>query len=468
MKTELLTYSGLASSQPGNQTRRLILIFAGWSTGTELYRECLTPGWDLMTVYDYSSLDGEIEIPEQYDTVYLYAWSLGVVVAEHRLNPVRITRAYAINGTLTPISPDKGIPPTIYEATCANLNERNLKKFHRRMVDTAEEMSALTSLLPTNPDIDGLQRQLALLHEEFGKEKDLTTTRLPWIRAYIGDNDRIFPAEAQDRAWNNLIDKEETIHLDKPHYIPLKEIIAGTIHDIRRIGENFREASHTYNSASHPQRIIAEALSEKIDTDDIPSGAHILEIGSGTGHLTKLYSKRLQCGEVTHIDLYPLKPFELAPKERYIVDDAERWLAETDEDFDLILSASAIQWFANLKLFFHNAAKKLRRRKGHLICSTFCKGNLNELDAVRPSPLYYPSSEEVELILRGEFKNVEIEEIELPIHFATAREAMLHLSRTGVRGNGGHLRPLNITRAIGAVNPTLTYRALLIKASDSF
>lgn len=464
MKTEILTHSTCSSELPGHQSHRLILIFAGWSTDAELYRDCLMPGWDLMIVYDYSSIDEDIEIPARYSTVYLYAWSLGVAVAEHRLDPARITRAYAVNGTIAPVSAKTGISPDIYEATGKNLTERNLKKFHRRMVDTAEEMSLLSSRLPINPDVTSLQRQLSLLNEKFGGERARDVSRLPWIRAYIGNNDRIFPAEAQYNAWSDIIDAHDIVNLDRPHYIPLKEIISGTIHDIRKIGENFRDASLTYDMASTPQRIIAEALSEKIQPDSIADNSEILEIGSGTGHLTKLYSGRLLHGRVTHIDLYPLKPFGLAAEENYIEDDAERWLTECEEDFDLILSASAIQWFADLKLFFHNAARRLRHRNGALICSTFCKGNLRELDAVRPSPLQYPTADDVASMLRAEFDEVEVDEIEIPVKFSSPREALVHLSRTGVRGNGGHLRPSDITKAIDADNPTLTYRALLIKA----
>ena len=38
-------------------TGRLIIIFAGWSTAPDFYRHISLPGWDLLVVHDYSDLD---------------------------------------------------------------------------------------------------------------------------------------------------------------------------------------------------------------------------------------------------------------------------------------------------------------------------------------------------------------------------------------------------------------------------
>ena len=88
-----------------------------------LYQDIEITGWDVAVVYDYSDLSVDLSFLEGYNTVWLFAWSLGVRMAAASLPPEKITAAFAINGTLSPVSDTEGIPPKIYNATADNLDE---------------------------------------------------------------------------------------------------------------------------------------------------------------------------------------------------------------------------------------------------------------------------------------------------------------------------------------------------------
>ena len=152
----------------------------------------------------------------------------------------------------------------------------------------------------------------------------------------------------------------------------------------------------------------------------------------------------------------------MSPDERYVTADAEQWMAEAEADtFDFIASASTIQWFVDPRGFFRNAARLLKPG-GRLICSTFVSGNLAELDALRPAPIIYHSSDEIYRMAAASFGNVSIEEEDIPVVFDSPRQALMHLKLTGVAGTAkSNIR--NLLTSLPA-RPSLTYRALYIRA----
>ena len=78
------------------ENTRLILIFAGWSTGTPLYADITKEGWDTAVAYDYTSPAFPLEEIKRYSTVYLYCWSLGVWAASQVISGSDITMALSL------------------------------------------------------------------------------------------------------------------------------------------------------------------------------------------------------------------------------------------------------------------------------------------------------------------------------------------------------------------------------------
>ncbi len=438
--------------EPGN--RRLLLIFTGWSTDERLFLNFAPKGWDVMVCSDYETLDFDLSMLEGYNTVYLFAWSLGVAAAASSLPEDKITAAVAVNGTLWPADDSLGIPEAIFEATGSNLDERNLRKFRRRMFASAQEFQNASESFPDADDIKALKRQLAAV-------ADRPYRPLTFRRAYIGSGDAIFPPANQLKAWREAPGLPEIVELQEPHCPDLKKLILSFLPDCSQVSTSFERALPHYDRHAEAQQKIAMRLASMLPQ---ANRSKTLEIGSGSGLFTRLYAPILQPAEAVFIDLYQMPRYGISPVETYLSTDAEEALEKDPKlrGFDFALSASTIQWFANPRAFFRNAAKALKP-EGRLVCSTFLPGNLGELDSLRPAPILYPSRIELEEYLCESFGEITLEEEDIPVEFANSREAKLHLRFTGVS-------PRHASISVSAPQekpfPTrLTYKVLYISAS---
>ncbi|MDE5876561.1 MAG: DUF452 family protein [Muribaculaceae bacterium] len=452
MKLQFISHS------PDNH--RLILIFAGWGTTPELYVGATRTGWDTLVAYDFDDFDFPTDIVGQYSTIYLFAWSLGVYAAHRALTDVSTTSAFAINGTLTPVSDTEGIPVDIFSATAATLSLRNLTKFRLRMAGSREALEQLELRLPSTPDIDMLRRQLEFVASD--SKNNQTDNSIPWRRVYIGNDDRIFPSSAQHTAWSHNYPEVEIINLKAPHFIELSKIVHSVIPDTERVAHRFHKALPTYDKAAEAQRLIARRLADMaVKAAPKSRSLRVLEIGVGSGLFSRMYTVSLPIKSITYLDLYPIPQLNLAPEEYYMQADAEKWMEECTEQFDLIVSASTIQWFSHQARFFANASRCLTP-DGALVCSTFLPGNLSELDTLRPSPMLYLTFAKLEAALQRNFTDVTIETQDIPLLFASPREALLHLKATGVGGSAAvSSSGASLLRALTppAGQPvTLTYR----------
>ena len=209
------------------KTHRLIIIFAGWSTRPDFYRNLQADGWDIVVVYDYSTLDLDLSFMEGYSTVFVIAWSLGVAAASHlATSPLfaeRISAAFAVNGTIYPSDDLYGIPTNIYESTRTGLNARNLLKFTKRMgctvskdgislsVTTSAEAATSPAEETFIPDFDKMAWELENIRD------NATRGNLPWKRAYISDADRIFPPANMSRYWSEYQPVTQIVNIQTPH-----------------------------------------------------------------------------------------------------------------------------------------------------------------------------------------------------------------------------------------------------------
>lgn len=433
---------------------RLILIFAGWSCGAEIAGRVSLPGWDVAVVHDFSELTLCTSFLDRYYTVYLFAWSLGVFAAEQLLPAERITAAFALNGTLQPVSDTLGIPEAIYRGTIEGLNFRTLQKFRLRMAGDKERLLQLGETC--NTDIDNLRLQLANVAEACGTAIE---ARLTWVRAYISRNDRIFPFANMSRFWRGQTDVE-IVELDAAHYVPIEEVIGMVISDPEKVSRKFGKAAMSYDTHAIAQYSAAIKLADRLMSMRPAIGGDVLEIGCGTGLFTHEYAPKVGARSITFVDITATGPFGVAESEEYVVGDAEMWIERCDRQYDMIVSASAIQWFADIPRFLH-LCHELLRPGGVLAISTFTPGNLGELNALRPSPLLYPKASELRAWLAGEYEEVSVEEDEIKVEFRSAREVLMHLKHTGVGGsapgNGLKIADMSHLR-------TLTYRPVYLTA----
>lgn len=410
---------------------RLILVMAGWSAGPEVAAGIELPGWDVAVVHDFTHINIDTEFLDSYYTVYVFAWSMGIYAAEKLLPKDRITAAYAINGTLTPVNDMTGIPEAIFQGTLDNLDSRNLFKFRIRISGNREIAQELTK--SGNTDIDNLKNQLVNIRKHQFFTGMSGKAQLPWVRAYISDHDMIFPPENQKRAWA-LESDIETIEIQGEHFTDLRNIIRSVIPDIRTVSQRFKKANSSYNTHAIAQYSAAIKLAGQLDEISTDKGLKILEIGCGTGLFTREYARSLAPTEVTFVDITETGPFRIAAKEEYVVADAEKWITVQSRRWDAIVSASAIQWFADIPRFLHECSLHLYPR-GLIAISTFVPGNMEELDSLRPSPLRYPTSSQLMEWMQRDFEEVTVREDIIRVEFQSAREMLMHLKHTGVGGS---------------------------------
>ncbi len=447
MRCELTTDSGAS---------RLILIFAGWGTDASFYSHISVPGYDTMVAYDYSQLDFPHHILDRYHTVCLFAWSLGVYAAAATIPFEKISMAIAVNGTEHPADDNLGIPEAIYDGTEQSLNERNLMKFRRRMageafVDIKEKLTAIP--------IGELKEQLA----EIRRHSLSNGKQGKWHRVYISDNDAIFPAANQSRAWESHPCRPEIKHLDAPHYLDLFQVVKGAVPARTKVGERFKRALATYDGNADAQKNIASRLLDFMPCKKIEDA---LEIGPGSGLFTYLFSERFNPAGIDYIDLYPLPEYKAALRETYHIADAEEWMekeaAERECAYDAIVSASAIQWFVNPRRFFNNAFKLLNPG-GVLACSSFLPGNLAELSVANPYGLVYRKEDDIkDMLLSIGYCEVVTESDDLVLEFRSARDVIKHIKDTGVGGSTNHAA--NLGTLLKTIPTHLTYRPVYIIA----
>ncbi len=423
---------------------RLILVFAGWSTQPHDYEAMRREGWDLLVAYDYDNLGVDLSFLNEYYTIYLFAWSLGIFCAEMVLPAERITQAFALNGTPQPVSNLYGIPEDIYSGTARGLDERNLKKFRLRMMPDKETFLRFFEDADSEPDdIESLRNQLYAISEAARKDSEKLAgviemreaARLPWVRAYLSKGDRIFPYESMKRYWEGECETE-IVSLDGAHYYPLDLISRSVIPDTRKVSERFSKAWGSYDTHAIAQHSAAARLALMLADYTPEKGGRVLEIGCGSGLFTREYKAILEPSEAVFIDIAECGPFGICAEERYVKGDAERWLEENagKEKFDCILSASAIQWFSDMPRFLHNCSRMLNEG-GIFAASTFTPGNMAELNELRPSPLIYPKAESLREWLERDFADVMVEEDIIRVEFRSAREMLMHLKHTGVAGS---------------------------------
>lgn len=442
---------------------RLIMIFGGWSVAAAAYYDVCADGWDVVVCTDFADNEtGELnDIISSYGTIYLYAWSLGVSAASRLLPEDAVTVAIAINGTETPRDDRCGIACEIFDATERTLSVPNLERFRRRVFGGRSALEAARHKLGESADIDDLRSQLRWA-------ASACSNKTYWKRVYISRKDLIFPPESQHNAWDSHLASPQIIELDEPHYADLSRIVKDTIPDYKTIGSKFRNSVQTYDLQADAQRLMAAHLSRMVCSVVPRSVGKVLEIGQGSGIFTRMYARLLKPQSITAVDLYDTPKLTCASEIRYVQGDAQQWLEDSRENFDIVVSSSAIQWFTDLSRFFMNVSHRLSP-DGVLACSTFLPGNLSELDAVRPSPIIYRSMHELKTLATKWFEDVEVSDQTVVLKFSGAIEALTHLSRTGVGGSGtgaGSVRRLMEKMAKTADGScTLTYRAAYLLAT---
>lgn len=229
----------------------------------------------------------------------------------------------------------------------------------------------------------------------------------------------------------------------------------------KRFGKNL----DNYNKNAKIQMIMAEKLFNYINNKKPVS---VLEIGCGTGFLTKIAAKNLDFEKYTAVDIVEeCESYisEIDKKISFYPCDIEDLLKDSQEKFDLIISNASLQWVDDFEKVVKALQSRLNRH-GELVFSTFGKENFREIYYVLGTSLKYYSTAELQEL----FPQCEIySEIHI-MAFKNPKEVLKHLRLTGVNAiehkiwtRGDLMKFENGYKNICATRPTLTYNPVYVR-----
>lgn len=449
-----------------NGSRRLILIYAGWAMDAAPFRGLSRPGYDIAVLWDYRDFGLDWSFTGRYVEICIVAWSLGVYAAAVSTAPIqgKITKRIAVNGTLTPVDRRYGIPPVVFAGTADHLDERNLQKFYRRVCGSMAAYRAFSVNMPSR-DIDGLVDELRMFLTPplFSMPVDKR-----WDLAVICSDDAIFPPVNQWRAWQGTPIRM----LEGAHLPDFQDIIDKHIIDKDMMESRFGRGLVSYDAEAKVQSGVVRRLAKVLAWSAVERrisapGARVLEIGSGTGALSCELDRLCARSYLEMWDIAGEAPLH-GPLRRFCNVDAEIGLTHQPPcSFDLIASASTVQWFNSPTRFLAECARVLAPG-GFVVMSTFAKGNLPQIHEAtgRSLPLY--DSREWRAVIPGTLEVVAMGCYRQEMEFPDAVAAFRHLKLTGVDSLGRGENKLNAVAAVRRFRHDLdgrfrlTYRPIII------
>lgn len=422
-----------------NNSPRLILLFLGWGMDSTPFRSLSKPGYDILAVSDYTGIDttpahsffkGLASIAGTYREIVVVAWSFGVRAATGFIESFRsglpITRTIAVNGTTSHVHDTLGIPQAIFRGTLEGLSEASVGKFRRRMFLSASQANGFMDSLPRR-SFESLRDEL----ESFAALESVDSREL-WNMAVIGDADRIFPPSNQLEAWKGC---RITVFDEEPHFPDFNDILRRFVVDKELVAHRFADAVSTYGDNSMPQAREAATLWRLTRPHlNLPATKlNVLEVGIGNGTLTGQYINELSPCSLTLWDIADIPAESLPPHAAFRCCDAETAVREcTADSFDLILSASTLQWFNSPETFVAEAARILRKN-GILSLSFYGPGTFSEIAETTGETLCYPSrSSLTESAAKAGLRVLESSESAFTETFESIPALLRHMRLTGV------------------------------------
>lgn len=177
--------------------KNLIVFFAGWSFDYYPFVNLNTEGYDVLFVYNYNDLDVPEELKDfsQYENKTLVTWSMGVFSAFLLKSLFKdFNYKLAINGTVTPVDNEYGIPVKMFELTLKHAQKGLEGKFYQNVFLTNDEYELYTTY-PVRREIQNRVDELENLYNLI-KNTDVVYEKF-YDLAVVSDFDKIIPPKNQ-------------------------------------------------------------------------------------------------------------------------------------------------------------------------------------------------------------------------------------------------------------------------------
>ena len=209
-----------------------------------------------------------------------------------------------------------------------------------------------------------------------------------------------------------------------------------TVFNKQIIEQRFSKAANTYNNQAKAQKIICQnmlgLLKQHID-DDVKK---ILEVGAGTGIMTRLIIENIHPDAMIINDLcHNTTQYFCELKQKcemsFMLGDAET--IDFPKGMDMIIGCSCIQWFNDIPAFF-DRSHDILTENGLLAITTFSNNNLKEFSEVTGNGIAYASSHQLKEMISSKYEILHFSQQEIEITFDTPYDILRHLKQTGVTG----------------------------------
>jgi len=229
--------------------------------------------------------------------------------------------------------------------------------------------------------------------------------------------------------------------------------------DKNLVKQRFTRSLKTYSDQAVVQQQTAEKMVKELIVTTGNKFNNILEIGCGSGILTKLIEQQLDYEQLLANDLAPRCSEHVAQVAncRFVPGDIET-LEYPPHKFDLIISNATFQWFDHLG----NALKKFSnwlKPGGIMAFSTFGPENIKELAMLGTRSLKYLTRPETVAIIQQNFTLIFEHEDLITLEFITPLAALKHLKATGVNG---------LSEQDNATNISISTKSALKKFSEAY
>ncbi len=205
--------------------------------------------------------------------------------------------------------------------------------------------------------------------------------------------------------------------------------------DKELIRERFAAGFERYDTLALVQQEICDELAGAVMRHVPRTVARALEVGAGTGFLTRRLVEYFPRTAWVFNDLAPASReyvgrYTGGVEAQYLWGDAET--AEFPPELDLLVSASTVQWFDDLPRFLGKSFAALRRG-GFLALSTFGPDNFSQIRALTGEGLcYYAPDALSALVRRAGFTLLWQRACCRTLWFSSPVEVLRHIRETGV------------------------------------